>query len=161
MKKLNQITLAGLAGQFLLSVLLTISSLRASAEELYVNAKTGNDKNKGSPSQPLKTIGEAAKRINANTAKEATTIIVSEGFYALTETVLINNNKFSVENRLTIRAEVLPDDAHWNPQRMPILTTIIDATSTPGDGEEARGLEIEASHVTIEGLRFTGSPVYY
>jgi hypothetical protein len=152
MKKLNPITVAGL---------MTISSLVASAEELYINAKTGNDKNTGSQSQPLKTIGEAANRINANSTKEPTAVILSEGVYALTDTVLLNNNKFSAENRLTIRAEVLPDDANWNPQRMPIITTIIAATPTPGDGEEARGLEIEASHVTIEGLRFTGSPVYY
>jgi len=140
---------------------LTIVSLVASAEELYINAKKGDDKNTGSQSQPLKTIGEAAKRINADTTIEATTIILSEGVYALTETVPFNNNKFSAENRLTIRAEVLPDDANWNPQRMPIITTIIPGTSTPGDGEEARGLEIEASPVTVEGLRFTGSPVYY
>ena len=66
-----------------------------------------------------------------------------------------------MENRLTIRAELLPGDANWNPQRMPIITTIIPATPTPGDGEETRGLEIEASHVTVEGLRFTGSPDYY
>jgi len=98
---------------FLLPVL-TIASLVASAEVLYVNAKKGDDKNTGSQSQPLKTIGEAAKRINADTTKEATTIILSEGVYPLTETVPFNNNKFSSENRLTIRAEVLPDDTTWN-----------------------------------------------
>src|SRR5262249_12921595 len=146
--------------QLFLFLMMTISSLIASAEVLYINAKTGNDKNTGSQSQPLKTIGEAANRINANTAKEAATIILSEGVYALTETVAFNNNKFSGENRLTIRAEVLPDEANWNPQRMPIITSIISGTPTPGDGEESRGFEIEASHVTIEGLRFSGSPVY-
>jgi hypothetical protein len=147
--------------QLLLLITVTILSRIASAEELYVNAKTGNDKNTGSQSQPLKTIGEAANRINASTAKEAATIILSEGVYALTETALFNNNKYSAENRLTIRAEILPDDANWNPQRMPIITTIIPGTLMPGDGEEARGLEIEASHVTVEGLRFTGSLNYY
>ena len=143
---------------FLLSAM---SFLMASAEEIYVNSKTGNDVNIGTKHQPLKTITEAAKRINGNNKKEAATIILSDGVYPLTETVLFNNDKFSVANRLTIRADVLPDDANWNPQRMPIITPIISATSTPGDGEEARGFEIEASHVTIEGLRFTGSPVYY
>jgi hypothetical protein len=147
--------------QLFLLGMMVISSLVVSAEELYVNAKTGNDNNTGSQAQPLKTIGEAAKRINADNAKQATTIVLSEGLYALTETVLFNNNKFSAENRLTIRAEVLPDDASWNPQRMPIITTIIPGTPTQGDGEESRGLEIETSHVTIDGLRFTGSPVYY
>src|SRR6516164_5033242 len=152
MRKLNQIAIA---------LLMTMSSLVAPAEELYVNAKTGNDKNTGSQSQPLKTIAEAAHRIDASAAKEATTIILSEGVYPLTETALFTNNQFSVENRLTIRAEVMPDDANWSPQRMPIITSIIPTTPTPGDGEEARGLEIEASHVTVQGLRFAGSPVYY
>src|SRR6476660_9394597 len=99
-----------------LFLMMTISCLVASAEELYIDAKKGDDNNTGSQSQPLKTIGEAAKRINADTAKEATTIILSEGVYALSETVPFNNNKFSAENRLTIRAEVLPDDHNWNPQ---------------------------------------------
>jgi hypothetical protein len=147
--------------QLFILLMMTISSLIASAEELYVNAKTGSDKNTGSKSQPLKTLGEAANRINANTEKKAATIILSEGVYALIETVLFNNNKFSAESRLTIRAEILPNDANWNPQRMPVITTIIPATPTPGDGEEARGLEIESSHVTIQGLRFTGSQDYY
>jgi hypothetical protein len=144
-----------------LFLMITVSSLIASAEELYVNAKKGNDKNTGAQLQPLKTLAEAAKRINADSAKEPTTIILSQGVYALTETVLFNNNKFSKENRLTIRAEVLPGDTNWNPQCMPIITAIIPGTPMPDNGEESRGLEIEASHVTVEGLRFTGSPVYY
>jgi hypothetical protein len=161
MKKLNQSSGTIIVKQLLLLLIMISSYLIASAEDLYINAKTGNDKNTGSQSHPLKTIGEAANRVNANAAKEAATIILSEGVYPLVETVLFNNNKFSGEKRLTIRAEVLPDEANWNPQRMPIITSIIAATPTPGDGEEARGFEIEASHVTIEGLRFTGSPVYY
>ena len=101
-----------------LLLVMTILSVWAAAEQLYINAKTGNDKNSGTQLQPLKTIGEAAKRINANTSKEATTIIISEGVYALTETVRFSNDRFSEKNRLTIRAEVLPDDKDWNPQRM-------------------------------------------
>src|SRR5215472_5240029 len=116
--------------QIILLWVIIASSMIVSAEDIYINAKTGDDKNSGLQSQPLKTIGEAAKRINLNTAKEATTILLSEGVYALTETVFFNNNKFSVENRLTIRAEVLPDDANWNPQRMPIITTVIPGTPT-------------------------------
>lgn len=142
-------------------LLFAITSLIASAEEFYINAKTGNDANPGNKLQPLKTMAEAARRINVNTAKTATTVILQEGVYPLTETVLFNNNKFTADNRLLIRAEILPDDPNWNPQQMPIITTIIPAMQTPNDGEEARGFEIEVSHVTIEGLRFTGSTVYY
>ena len=142
-------------------ILASMLSLAAPAEQLYVNVNSGNDKNDGTKLQPLKTIGEAAKRINANNSKEAATIVISEGIYPLTETVRFSNNRFSPENSLTITAEVMPDDKDWTPQRMPIITTVIPATPTPGDGEEVRGFEIDVSHVTVEGLRFTGSPIYY
>lgn len=145
----------------LLLLLITLSSLIISAQEIYVNGKIGDDKNSGSQLEPLKTILEAARRVNSNTEKAGTTIIISEGVYLLNETVLFNNNKYSGKERLVIRAEVLPDDTNWNPQRMPIITAVIAGTPKAGDGEEARGFEIEASHVTVEGLRFTGSPVYY
>ena len=142
-------------------LLFAITSLMASADEFYINARTGNDANPGNKLQPLKTIAEAARRINTNTENTAATIILEEGVYPLTETVLFNNNKFTAENRLTIRAEILPNDSNWSPQHMPIITTVIPTLPTLNDGEEAKGFEIEVSHVTIEGLRFTGSPVYY
>jgi len=147
--------------QSILFLFATLSASTLFAQTVYVNAKTGSDTNPGSQSQPLKTIAQAAKQVDASSGNQPGTIILSEGVYALTETVLFNNDRFSKEHRLTIRAEILPDDSDWSPQRMPIITAVISGTPKQGDGEEARGLEIEASHVTIEGLRFTGSPVYY
>src|SRR5882724_6896729 len=98
------------------AIFFSLLALLSSAEQLYINARTGNDANPGTKSQPLKTLQEAAKRVNVNNQKEATTIFLSDGVYPLTETVLFNNNKYSLENRLVIRAEILPDDADWNPQ---------------------------------------------
>jgi hypothetical protein len=147
-------------------LLLTLLVLLSSAEELYVNVKTGSDNNPGTRSQPLKTLLEAAKRVNMNSQRptgprgQATTILLSEGVYPLTETVLFSSNKYTLENRLVIRAEIMPDDSSWNPQRMPILVNIVP-TIPNADGEEARGIDIEASHVTIEGLRLSGGPGYY
>jgi len=141
-------------------LLMAMSSLITSAEQLYVNVKTGNDANPGTLSQPLKTLGEAARRVNASYKKEASTILIAGGVYQLTETVLFNNDKFSADNRLTIRAGVMPDDANWTPQQMPIIVNPV-TTPTPTGEEFAKGLQIEASHVTIEGLRFAVSPGYY
>ncbi len=142
-------------------LLLALASLSAPAQDLYVNVRTGNDTNPGNKLQPLKTIGEAAKRLNGNNMKGSATLFLAEGVYPLTETALFNNKKFTAADRLIIRAEILPGDLDWNPQRMPIITTVIPGVQRPGDGYEARGLEIETSHVTILGLRFTGSPDYY
>jgi hypothetical protein len=139
----------------------TITTLFASAEEFYINARTGSDANPGNKAQPLKTIDEAARRINSGTATEGTTIILQEGVYPLTETILFNNNTFTTESRLIIRAEILPDDTDWHPQRMPVITSVIPTLPVKGDGEIAKGLDIEVSHVTIQGVKFTGTPVYY
>ncbi len=129
------------------------------AEEFYVNPRTGNDTYSGVKAQPLKTLSEAARRVNLNKEKGATTIILSEGLHLLTRTVLFNNNKYSVTKRLTIRAEVMPDDTGWSPEKMPVVITVVPLEPGVG-GEEAKGIQPEVSHVTIEGLRFTGSPDY-
>ncbi len=142
---------------FLLFFIMNLAWIRA--EQLYVNPRTGNDVNSGMKTQPLKTLSEAARRVNLNTAKEGTTIILSEGTYLLTSTVLFTNDKYSVTNRLVIRAEVMPDDAGWTPQNMPVIITAVPPEPGVG-GEEAKGIQPEVSHVTVEGLRFTGSPDY-
>ncbi|WP_232816079.1 DUF1565 domain-containing protein [Chryseobacterium capnotolerans] len=145
--------------KYTFSFLLFVMGLSLQAEQLYVNPQNGNDANTGTKSQPLKTILEAAKRVNANKEQEATTIILSEGVHLLTQTVVFSNDKYTLKNRLVIRADVMPDDADWTPQKMPIVVTATPLESGIG-GQEARGIQPEVSHVTIEGLRFTGSPDY-
>ncbi|WP_264530554.1 hypothetical protein [Flavobacterium sp. N502540] len=142
--------------KFLLLVM-SVSSLQA--EQLYVNPKTGHDTNSGLRTQPLKTLAEAVKRVNLNKEQGATTIFLSEGVHLLTETVIFTNDKYTLKNRLVIRAEIMPDDADWTPQKMPVVVTAVPLLPGVG-GEEARGIQPEVSHVTIEGLRFTGSPDY-
>jgi hypothetical protein len=129
------------------------------AEELYVNPRTGNDVHSGMKAQPLKTLSEAARRINLNNRKEETVVILSEGIHLLTQTVLFNNDKYSGTRRLTIRAEIMPDAAGWSPEKMPVIMTAVPPEPGVG-GEEAKGIQPEVSHVTIAGLRFTGSPDY-
>lgn len=146
--------------KFTLSLLLFIMNvLFIKAEQLYVNPQTGNDANSGTKTQPLKTLLEASKRVNQNKKPEGTTIILSEGVHLLTQTVLFTNNKYSLTNRLVIRADSMPDDEGWTPQKMPVIVTAVPLAPGVG-GEEAKGIQPEVSHVTIEGLRFTGSPDY-
>lgn len=140
-------------------VLFMMAVLSVDAEQLYVNPRTGNDVNTGTKSQPLKTIIEASKRVNLNKEPEATTIILSEGIHLLTQTVIFNNDKYTLANRLVICAEVMPDDSDWTPQKMPVVVTAAPLEAGVG-GQEAKGIQPEVNHVTIEGLRFTGSPDY-
>lgn len=133
---------------------------------IYVHPAQGADTNSGAQDSPLRTLGEAARRLNQSTGSGAMTIVLAEGIYALSETVLFKpeHRTFTREARLTVRAEVLPDDPAWHTGRMP---TLIAAMPIPAmwngkvdaSGGAADGMIIETSHVSILGLKFLGIPV--
>jgi len=136
-----------------------LSAFIVGAQQLYVDPRSGSDANTGTKKQPLKTINEAASRVNRNMTKSGTEIILTEGIHLLTETARFQNDKYTVTDRLVIKAEVMPGDKDWSPQQMPVVVTVVPLAPGIG-GDEAIGLQIEVSHVTIEGLRFSGSPDY-
>jgi hypothetical protein len=133
---------------------------------LYVNPSTGNDTNMGSKENPFKSLAAAVNKVNESTGTEAVTILLSSGVYAFNETTIIQPTKrsFTKENRLTIRAEILPDDAEWNTGSMP---TIIHTMPLQDNwfgikdkfGGSMYGIKIETSHITIQGLKILGAPV--
>ncbi|RYF41985.1 MAG: hypothetical protein EOO38_20175, partial [Cytophagaceae bacterium] len=90
---------------------------------IYVNPAIGANTNAGNKNSPLRTLAEAARRVNQSEGTGAVIILLSEGIYAVSETTLLKPERhiFSETERLTIRAEVLPDDPVWHPGRMPTL----------------------------------------
>ncbi len=134
---------------------------------LYLNPQTGDDAGKGTAAQPLKSLVEAADRINKANGKGAITVMLAEGIYNLhtTATFCPVNWRFSAAGRLTIRAEVLPGDSLWNPARMPVIVSTMPLDFKPNGnndpfGGTSYGIQIETSHVTIQGLRVLGTPVH-
>jgi len=134
--------------------------------EIWVNPATGDDRAAGSKSNPLRTLAEAARRLNRSEGSGPVTIFLTEGIYAIGETTLIRPERrtFTKEARLTIRAEVLPDDPDWHTGRMPTLIHTMPVPPTWNGrpdplGGAADGMLVEASHVTIQGLKFLGLPV--
>ena len=96
------------------------------------------------------------------------TIVLSKGIYAVGESMLLKPQKrtFSAANRLTIRAEFLPDDPGWTADGMPTLIFTMPFPNPPtwngrpdAAGGAADGILIETSHVSILGLKFLGLPV--
>jgi len=138
----------------------------ATGGRLYVNPATGTDTNPGAKDTPLRTLAEAARRVNQSEGDGPMTIVLSEGIYAVGETTLLKPERrtFSKSDRLTIRAEVLPDDPEWHAGRMP---TLIHTMSVPPTwngrpdplGGAADGMMIETSHVSVQGLKILGLPV--
>jgi len=127
---------------------------------IYLNPASGADMNSGANGSPLRTLAEASRRVNQTDGTGPMTIVLSEGVYAVGETAAFKpeRRKFTKTERLTIRAEVLPDDSEWHTGRMPTLIHTL-----PLVGPRARGLIFgmmtEASHVTIQGLKLLGAPV--
>lgn len=134
---------------------------------IYLNPELGTDSNEGTKESPLKTLLEAARRVNGANGKGAITLYLEEGIYGLDATVTFHpvNWHFTKDERLTIRAEVLPDDADWNPARMPVIVSTMPLNFKPYGNEDplkgtSYGIQIETSHVTIQGLRVLGTPVH-
>ena len=133
---------------------------------IYLHPANGADTNLGAQGSPLRTLAEAARRVNANTGTGPMTIVLSEGVYAVGETTLLEPGRrsFSGKERLTIRAEVLPDDPGWDIGRMPTLIHTLPLSPAWNGrpdplGGAANGMLVETSHVTIQGLRILGMPV--
>ena len=135
-------------------------------DTIYLNPASGTDTNAGTKDSPLKTLAEAARRINRSDAAGPMTIVLSEGIYAVGETTLLKPERrsFTKTARLTVRAEVLPDDSEWNTGRMPTLIHTMPIPPTWNGrpdplGGAADGMMIDTSHVTIQGLKILGLPV--
>lgn len=132
----------------------------ASADTLYVHAGRGADANPGNKDQPLRTLAEAVRRVNQSAGDSPVTIVVAEGIYALGETVVIKPERrtFTRTARLTVRAEVLPDDPEWHTGRMPTLIHTMPLPSTWNGrpdplGGAADGFLVETSAVPVHRRR--------
>lgn len=143
-----------------------LSGQAAGSTEIWVNPAAGDDRATGSKSAPLKTLAEAARRVNTSEGTGPVTIFLSEGIYSIGETTLLRpeRRRFTRDARLTIRAAMLPDDPEWDTGRMP---TLIHTIPLPQEwhgrrdpaGGAADGMLVETSHVTIQGLKFLGYPL--
>lgn len=136
-------------------------------QQIFINPEFGNNENEGTKESPIKSLFEAAQRVNRATGKDAVTIFLSEGIYGLDSTVTFQptNWLFTSEQRLTIRAEVLPDDSDWHHGKMPVIVSTMPLNFRPNGNDDplggtSYGIQIETSHVTIQGLRVVGTPVH-
>ena len=103
-----------------------------------MNPKIGLNTNNGAKDSPIKSLSEAARLICVAEGEGAINVLLSAGVYGLSETAEFNakNWKFSKPNRLTIRAEILPNDAQWSPAEMPILISTMPFSVEKNDKGE-------------------------
>jgi len=137
------------------------------AKVIFVNSSSGNDASEGTKENPIQSLPEAAKRINAMSGQGSIEVVLAAGTYGLFETAAFKapNWKFETNKRLTIRSEVLPDNIDWNPSKMPIIVSTMPFNIETNDkkvitGGANYGILISTSHVTIQGIRILGEPVH-
>ena len=101
---------------------------------IFLNPEHGNNSNMGTKESPLQTMYEAARRVNGANGKGSITIYLSEGIYGLDATVTFHpaNWHFTKTERLTIRAQILPDAAEWNQAKMPVIVSTMPLNFKPG-----------------------------
>jgi len=149
-------------GLFLTVSIITLFSSSLLAETIYVDGRSGSDKNPGTEDKPVRTAGQAAEIVNASTRQGPTIIIIAPGIYNLTESVEFGGTrKYTEKERLVIEAAIMPDDPQWKPALMPVILSTEDPRKQ-GSLEgltETYGIKIEVSHVTVRGLKFMGNPL--
>ena len=133
-------TLKNLFITMLMAFIMT-SVIEAQKNDIFVNPNSGNDQNAGSQELPVKTLNEAARRVNESNGTGAVTIYLSEGIYGLAATVTFHpaNWHFWKEQRLTIRAAVLPDDEDWDPGKMPVIVSTMPLDFKPNGRPDPLG----------------------
>jgi hypothetical protein len=134
-------------------------------ESIHVHAANGSDDNPGTQTRPLRTLAAAARRVNQGAGSAACTVLLAEGVYPVGEPAIFKpaSRTFTRDRRLTVRAEVLPDDPAWSPQRMPVLIHTMPLSPNwmgrPDPfGGVGYGMQFETSHVTVRGLKILGTP---
>lgn len=153
---------------FTVLILINLSSYaQINSGSLFIDPEIGQDTNLGTKDSPLQSLFEAGRRVNKANGKGSITIYLFPGIYGLDATVTFHpvNWHFTKEERLTIRSTVLPDDPDWNPGKMPVIVSTMPLNFKPyGNpdpiGGASYGIQIETSHVTIQGLRILGTPVH-
>ena len=136
-------------------ILILICFMNIHSQSVYVDSKTGNDRNPGTKEAPVASLSRASEIIRSSD-NDILTMKINPGVYVLDHHVSIATEKQVSGKRIIIEAAVLPDDPDWTPEKMPVVT----CSSVKGEFKESIhwviSFLIEASHVTVRGIKFHG-----
>ncbi len=125
------------------------------SQAVYVDSNTGNDKNPGTKESPVYSISKAAEIIKSSDNK-IYTMKINPGVYILENHVSVATAKEMTNKRIIIEASVLPDDASWTPEQMPVIACKAKKGEIKDSYNFVASFLIDESHVTIRGIKFHG-----
>jgi hypothetical protein len=155
MKKLVLSILTGFTKKrLLLSLLVCTCVLAVYPQAVYVDSENGDDSNPGTEAAPFYSIHKAAEIIESN-SNSIYTVKINPGIYVLDSFASISTQKDMTGRRIVFEANILPDDASWDPLKMPVVVNRSQEGKIPGFSDMV-GFLIDESHVTIRGIKFLG-----
>lgn len=139
----------------LTSYLALICYVTIQAQAVYVDSNSGDDNNSGTEEAPVLSIKKAAEIIRSSD-NDIYVMKINPGIYVLENHVPISTEKNMTGKRIVIEASILPDDASWAPEKMPIIISTARKGEIQDDYHFVVSFLIEESHVTVKGLKFPG-----
>jgi hypothetical protein len=140
---------------FLTGVLAFICHLTIQAQTVYVDSNMGNDKNPGTQKTPVCSIYKAVEIVKSRD-NDIYVVKINPGIYVLDRHESVATEKSMTGKRIVIEASVLPDDSSWTPEKMPVIASRARKGELPQSAHFVAAFLIEASNVTIRGLKFHG-----
>ena len=105
--------------------LLLMLGTQANAQTIYVDAINGKENAKGSATDPFLSLEKAIKKANSFTGNDPVTIKLAPGLYVIAREQVVETQKTTNDNaRFTIEAINMPDDASWQPAKMPVIQSV-------------------------------------
>jgi hypothetical protein len=138
-----------------ISLLTFVYHLTVHAQEVYVDCNTGNDINPGTKEAPVSSIKKAAEIIRSRD-NNIYTMKINPGIYILDHFVPVTTEKEMTGKRIVIEASILPDEASWTPEKMPLIVSKAIKGEIPEYYHFVVSFLIDESHVTIRGIKFHG-----
>ena len=124
-------------------------------EIVYVDGRKGDDANPGGRELPVLTIARAVEMVTAGKAGVGT-VRINPGTYVLTTHVPVDAEKTMPDKKIIIEAGLMPDDPSWRPELMPVILSTAPKGEIAEDFHFVAAFLINASHVAVRGLKFTG-----
>jgi hypothetical protein len=122
---------------------------------VYVDNNVGDDKNQGTKESPVHSIHKAAEIIRSRD-NDIFVMKINPGIHVLESHVSVATDKEMTNKHLIIEAAILPDDASWTPEQMPVIISRSVKGEIPDSNHFVVSFLIDESHVTIRGLKFHG-----
>jgi hypothetical protein len=136
-------------------LLAMIYHLTVQAQSVYVDSNTGDNNNPGTKEAPVFSIQKAAEIISSRD-NNIYTMKINPGIYILDSHVSVSTEKEMTDKRIIIEASILPDDASWTPEKMPVIAIESKKGEIPVNNNFVVSFLIDESHVTIRGIKFHG-----